>query len=791
MKISEQWLKEWVDPGLPTDELAHLITMGGLEVDGVEPVAGEFSGVIVAEITAAEQHPNADKLRVCQVNTGTETVQIVCGAPNARVGLRAPLARVGAVLPGDFKIAAAKLRDVESQGMLCAEQELGLSDANDGLMELAANAPVGTDLRDYLQLEDQVIEVDLTPNRADCLGLLGIAREVGVLTNRPVKSLEIQEVKSTILDVFDVQIEAPTGCARYLGRVIKGVDISRPSPLWMQERLRRAGLRSIDAVVDVTNYVLLELGQPMHAFDLSKLEGAIVVREAGVDESLELLNGQTAELTPGTLLITDASGPVAIAGIMGGQPTAVSDNTVDIMLEAAFFQPLALAGKARSYGLHTDSSHRFERGVDFELQHRAMERATQLLVDAVGGSVGPITETVADAHLPVRAAVLLRRMRIEKLLGFALEDAEVERILNGLGLATSAVDGGWSVAVPSWRFDISIEADLLEELARVYGYNNLPVTHIHSDLVIRPLPERVQSLRNIRRRLTGRGYREAVTYSFVDPAGQALFDPQLEPVALANPISAEMSVMRTSLLPGLMESLKRNTSRQQQRVRLFETGLRFVPDGGELTQAPTIAGVVTGRLHPESWSEEGEAVDFYDTKGDVEALLQLTAEPQAFRFTAATRTGLHPGQTAALYRGEALVGYIGALHPSVQASYDVSTPVYVFELDLGLLRGAAMPAFAELSRYPEVRRDIAVLVDREVPAAELLENVRTVAGTYLTDLRLFDVYEGKGIDPKRKSLALGLTYRDSSRTLSDEDVNKSVDQVIDLLRKTYNAELRN
>lgn len=791
MKISEQWLKEWVDPGLPTDELAHLITMAGLEVDGVEPVAGDFSGVIVAEIITAEPHPNADKLRVCQVNTGVETVQIVCGAPNARAGLKAPLARVGAVLPGDFKIGAAKLRDVESQGMLCAEQELGLSEANDGLMELAAGAPVGVDLRDYLQLDDQVIEVDLTPNRADCLGLAGIAREVGVLTNSPVKSVEIQSVTESISEAFEVNLQAPQGCSRYLGRIIKGVDITRPSPLWMQERLRRAGLRSIDAVVDVTNYVLLELGQPMHAFDLDKLRGAIVVREAAAGESLELLNGQTVELTTGTLLIADDSGPVAMAGIMGGQPTAVSAETVDIMLEAAFFQPLALAGKARSYGLHTDSSHRFERGVDFQLQHHAMERATQLLVAAVGGQVGPITEAIAADHLPQRAPVQLRRLRIKKLLGFALEDAEVERILNGLGLVATPADQGWSIEVPSWRFDIAIEADLLEELARVYGYNNLPVTHIHSDLVMRPLPERVQSLRNIRRRLTGRGYREAVTYSFVEPASQALFDPQLEPVALANPISADMSVMRTSLLPGLMESLKRNTSRQQQRVRLFETGLRFVREGGELTQSPTIAGVVTGRRHPEGWSEQGEGVDFYDIKGDVEAMLQLSGEPQAFRFAAATRTGLHPGQTAALYRGEALVGYVGALHPAAQTSYDLSAPVYAFELDLGLVRKARMPAFSELSRYPEVRRDLAVLVDREVAAAELLENVRTVAGTYLTDLRLFDVYEGKGIDPKRKSLALGLTYRDSSRTLSDEDVNKSVDQVIDLLRKTYNAELRN
>jgi phenylalanyl-tRNA synthetase beta chain len=791
MKISEQWLREWVNPDIGTDDLVHLITMAGLEVEAVVPVAGEFSGVLVGEVISCTQHPDADKLSLCQVNTGSETVQIVCGAPNVRAGLKAPLAQIGALLPGDFKIKKAKLRGVESQGMLCAEAELGLGEGTDGLMELAADAPVGTDLREYLGLDDQVIEVDLTPNRADCLGLRGIAREVGLLTKTVIKPVEIQEVTGTISDSFPVKINAAGGCPRYLGRVIKRVDVSRPSPLWLQERLRRSDLRSIDAVVDVTNYIMLELGQPMHAFDLGKLTGGIDVRMAAAGESLELLNGQTVELKPEMLVIADDSGPIAMAGIMGGQSTAVDESTQDIMLEAAFFTPLAITGKARSYGLHTDSSHRFERGVDFEFQRSAMERATQLLLDIAGGEAGPVTEVVVTEELPQLAPVVLRRQRIEKMLGFAMDDAEVERIFEGLGLACEGTDEGWQVTVPSWRFDISIEADLLEELARVYGYNNLPVSHIHADLIMPHRREQALSLRQLRRRLAARDYQEAISYSFVDPRWQQAFDPTLNPVALANPISADLAVMRTSLLPGLMGALVHNTSRQQSRVRLFESGLRFVPGVDGLQQTPTLAAVLCGRRAAESWSEGGADVDFYDIKGDVESLLALTGAVDEFHFEAGERDGLHPGQTAVLWRGDSQIGYLGALHPELQALYGLAAPVYCFEVDLGGLLEARLPSFEDLSKFPEIRRDLAVLVDKSVAAEELLENVRTVAGTYLKDLRLFDVYEGKGIDPKRKSLALGLTFRDSSRTLSDEDINKSVDQVIDLLIKTYNAELRN
>ncbi|MFV0278348.1 MAG: phenylalanine--tRNA ligase subunit beta [Parahaliea sp.] len=794
MKISEQWLREWVNPELDSQALAHQITMAGLEVDALEPVAGVFSGVIVAEIVSAEQHPDAEKLRVCQVNTGGETVQIVCGAPNARAGLKAPLARVGAVLPGAFRIKRARLRGVESFGMLCAEQELGISEASDGLMELPAEAPVGVDIREFLQLDDHLIEIGLTPNRADCLGLRGIAREVGLLNGLPLREPAMAAVVAAHGDTLPVELAAPERCPRYVGRVLRNVDLSRPSPLWLQERLRRCGIRSIDPAVDVTNYVLLELGQPMHAFDLERLDGGIVVRTARQGESLTLLDGQSVELDSETLVIADHIGPLAMAGIMGGEPSAVGENTRHLFLESAFFAPDQLAGKARHYGLHTDSSHRFERGVDFQLQRQAMERATALLLDIVGGEPGPIIEAVAEAHLPARPAVRLRAARIGKLLGFELPPAEVERILGGLGLAVSATAEGWSCEVPSWRFDISIEADLLEELARVYGYNQLPITRIQAGLTMPARPESRLPLRFLRRHLAARGYREAITYSFVEPKLQRVFDPQRAPVALTNPISADMSVMRTSLLPGLVGAVLRNTKRQQPRVRLFETGLRFLP-GDEpglagLQQVPTLAIVATGQRLTESWANAAEATDFFDLKGDLESLLALGRRGAEVTFAPARHPALHPGQTASILLAGREVGVIGALHPSVQRELDLSAPLIACEIDLEAVLGGQLPRFAELSRFPEVRRDLALLVDQSVPAAELMRSVRDAAGPHLTDLRLFDVYAGKGVEPGRKSLALGLVFRDQTRTLGEDDVNQAVGQVVASLQQSYRAKLR-
>jgi phenylalanyl-tRNA synthetase beta chain len=791
VKFSEQWLREWVNPALDSEALGHQITMAGLEVDAIEPVAGAFTGVVVGEITEAVQHPDADKLRVCTVDAGTgNTLQIVCGAPNARVGLKAPLAVVGAVLPGDFKIKAAKLRGVESAGMLCAAQELGLSEEKDGLLELPGDAPVGIDLRDYLNLEDVSIEIGLTPNRSDCLGLAGIAREVGLLNDLSVCAPPENTAPLGTQEAVAVELRAPERCPRYLCRVVDGVDLSQPSPLWMQEKLRRCGLRSIDAAVDITNYLLLELGQPMHAFDLDKLAGGIVVREAEAGETIQLLNDQEITLGAGNLVIADQARALAFAGIMGGAESAVSDGTTRLLLEAAFFAPDPLSGQARSFGLHTDSSHRFERGVDYTLQRRALERATELLLEIVGGSAGPITEAVAEEALPNPAAIHLRAARIERLLGVAIDDAEVERILRGVGLEVSVVEGGWRCEVPSWRFDLRIEADLLEELARVYGYNRLPVTRIRADVVLPSIPEEKVRLRQMRQALVARDYYEAICYSFVDAAIQQQLDPDIQPVALNNPISPEHAVMRSSLLTGLLRSAQHNVKRQQPRVRLFETGLRFLPGPDGLSQRPGLAMLLTGPVTHEGWAARGQNADFYDLKGDVEALLEMTGDAGAFHFEAGTRSGMHPGQTAWLKRGEQTVGYLGVLHPTLQSELDFDLPVVVAELDLALLSAASIPAFTPVSRFPATRRDVAVIVDKSVAAGDLLANVRANAGAYLQDLTLFDVYEGKGIDPARKSVALGLTFQEQSRTLDDNEINRCIQQVLDSLKENYNAELR-
>ncbi|WP_444884300.1 phenylalanine--tRNA ligase subunit beta [Microbulbifer sp. PSTR4-B] len=791
MKISNSWLREWVNPKLTTQELADQITMAGLEVDGIEKVAGEFSGVVVGEIVACEQHPDADKLRVCKVAGHPDgEMQVVCGAPNARVGIKIPFALVGAKLPGDFKIKKAKLRGVESFGMLCAQTELELGEDNDGIWELPEDAPTGTDLREYLQLDDETIEVDLTPNRSDCLGVAGIAREVGVLNRCAVQGPEVATVPQQIDESLPVSLLAEAACPRYVGRVIRNIDIKAVTPLWMQERLRRSGLRSIDPVVDVTNYVLLELGQPMHAFDLEKLSGGIKVRMAEAGEELTLLDGQEVKLQEGTLVIADEEKPLAMAGIMGGLDSSVTEGTQHIFLESAFFSPLAIAGKARSYGLHTDSSHRFERGVDYHLQEKAVERATQLLLDIVGGEPGPVHVRELTETMPAERHITLRRAKVELGLGIKLADDEIVDILTRLGLEKiDQNDEGWTFLAPSFRFDIAIEADLLEELARVYGYNRIPSESFTAELEIAPRPESTIAQDNLEQTLLSRGYYEAITFSFIDSDSAALFDPEADPVALQNPISAELAVMRTTLLPGLCKALQYNLNRQQNRVRIFETGLRFVP-GAELHQEQMIAGLAYGNRFAENWTGSKDSVDFYDVKADVEALLARTGVADEFRFVAGQHSALHPGQTAKIMRGDREVGVIGALHPQLQKKLDLAKPAFVFELSLEAIGQGKAPAFRPLSKFPEVRRDLALLIDADVPAASLVEAATEAAGETLTDLKIFDVYQGKGIDLNRKSVALGLTFQHSSRTLNDEEINAAVDAVVGKLEEKYNASLR-
>lgn len=791
MKFSEQWLRSWVSPQVSRDELVARLSMAGLEVDSVTPVAGAFSGVVVGEVLSTEQHPDADKLRVCQVSNGSETFQVVCGAPNVRPGLKIPFAMIGAELPGDFKIKKAKLRGVESFGMLCSASELQISDENSGLMELAADAPVGQDIRAYLGLDDVVIELGLTPNRGDCLNMSGLAREVGALYAAPVNPVAVSPVAPTHDEVRPVDVLAPKACPRYLGRVVRNVDLSKPTPLWMVERLRRADVRSIDAAVDITNYVMLELGQPMHAFDLAEINGGIRVRMAEEGEKLVLLDGQEVSLRGDTLVIADHSRALAIAGVMGGEHSGVSDKTRDLFLEAAFFDTIAVAGKARSYGLHTDSSHRFERGVDWQLARQAMERATALLLEIVGGEAGPIIETVSEADLPSVAPVILRAERIAQMLGMEMDAAEVERLLTALGLGvTSVAPGQWKVEVPSHRFDISLEVDLIEELGRLYGYNRLPVRYPQARLAPRARAESAVELPALRRLLVARGYQEAITYSFIDPKLFELFNPGAKPLMLANPISNDMAAMRSSLWPGLVKALQHNLNRQQSRVRLFESGLRFVGQLEGLKQEAMIAGVVCGKRLPEAWAHGREGVDFYDVKADVEALLGAAGALDAFSFVPGEHLALHPGQTARIERDGKLVGYLGAIHPELAKSLDLDQPVYLFEFVLAEVMSGRLPTFSELSRFPEVRRDLAVLVDREVAAEAVLDTIREAAGEWLTDLRLFDVYHGKGIDPLRKSLAVGLTWQHPSRTLNDDEVNTTTQNIVTSLEGRFNATLR-
>ncbi|MEX6674715.1 phenylalanine--tRNA ligase subunit beta [Pseudomonas sp. W2Oct36] len=791
MKFSEQWLRGWVSPQVSRDELVARLSMAGLEVDSVTPAAGVFSGVVVGEVLSTEQHPDADKLRVCQVSNGAETFQVVCGAPNVRPGLKIPFAMIGAALPGDFKIKKAKLRGVESNGMLCSQAELQVGEGNDGLMELPADAPVGQDVRVYLELDDASIEVDLTPNRGDCLSVAGLAREVGALYDAVVTRPQVAVVPAVHDEVRPVDVIASAACPRYLGRVIRNVDLSRPTPLWMVERLRRSDVRSIDAVVDITNYVMLELGQPLHAFDLAEINGGIRVRMAEEGEKLVLLDGQEVSLRADTLVIADHQRALAIAGVMGGEHSGVSATTRDIFLESAFFDQIAVAGKARSYGLHTDASHRYERGVDWQLAREAMERATGLLLEITGGEAGPAIETVSDQHLPSVEPIILRAERIEQMLGMKMDAAEIERLLTALGLTVAPhASEQWRVEVPSHRFDITLEVDLIEELARLHGYNRLPVRYPQARLAPQPRAEAQSDLPALRRLLVARGYQEAITYSFIDQKWFELFSPGVEPLLLANPISADMSAMRSSLWPGLVKSLQHNLNRQQDRVRLFESGLRFVGQLEGLKQEPMLAGVICGSRLPEGWAQGRDVVDFFDVKADVEAVLGFAGAQDDFRFVPGSHPALHPGQTARIERDGREVGYIGALHPELSKTLGLDRPVFVFELVLAEVAVGRLPKFHELSRFPEVRRDLALLAAREVSATAVLDVIRENAGEWLTDLRLFDVYQGKGIDPLRKSLAVGLTWQHPSRTLTDDEVNASTQQILTSLEARLNATLR-
>lgn len=795
MKFSENWLRQHVPTSASHEELVATLTAIGLEVEEATRLGDGLDKVVVAEIVAAQKHPEADRLQVYTVDAGDgATVQIVCGAPNARVGLKAPLAKVGAVLPGGMEIKPAKLRGVESFGMLCSAKELGTDADASGLLELPTDAAVGQPVAELLGLPDASIEIKLTPNRADCFGVRGIAYDVAAALDGEVAPLEVAPVAAVSEATLPIRLEAGADAPRYCGRVIQGVDAGAPTPSWMAERLRRSGVRPVSLLVDITQYVMLEVGQPMHAFDLDTLAGPIGVRRARDGESLVLLDGREVQVDPGFLLVTDADRPVALAGIMGGQDTRVTDATRNVFLEAAHFAPAAVIGRSRKLGLHTDAAHRFERGVDPELPRTAIEYATRLVLEAAGGTPGPVTGESLAGHLPANTPVLLRRARLARVLGLEVEDARVERILRALGMQVETVAEGWRVIAPSRRFDIALEEDLIEEVARIHGYDTIPTTLPGGATVLRvPSGERVDEA-DARRHLASRGFLEAVNYAFVDAGLLAAWKADADAVPLLNPLSAELGVMRTLLLPGLVAALGRNTARQQARVRLFEMGNVFrapAVEGEAPVERLRVAAVACGDARAEQWGEPAREVGFHDLKGDLESLARLSRA--ALEFRPEVPAWAHPGRSAGVYLAgnEAPLGWIGELHPRLLEAMEIDdTRVVGFELDLAPLLARVVPRAGTLSRQPWVRRDLAFVLPADASWSALEASVRGAAGPVLRELVLFDRYQGKGVESGFKSLAMGLILQEESRTLTDREVDAAVQAVTVALQRDHGAVIR-
>ncbi|WP_448098400.1 phenylalanine--tRNA ligase subunit beta [Luteibacter yeojuensis] len=792
MKFSENWLRELVAIDADRAALVHALTMSGLEVEEVTPLGEGLDGVVVAEIVEAVKHPEADRLQVCKVDAGQgEPLQIVCGAPNARVGIRVPLATVGATLPGGIQIKAAKLRGVESYGMLCSAKELGIDADASGLLELPSDAPVGKPLAEYMGLPDASIELKITPNRPDVLGLHGLAHDVAALFGSQVKAIGTTDAPVTASASRPVRLDAGADAPRYLGRVIEGVDATARSPLWLAERLRRSGIRPISAIVDITQYVMLELGHPMHAFDNDTLSGAIVVRHADVGETLKLLDGSEATLDPSFVVIADEARALAVGGVMGGLDSRVTDATRNIFLEAAHFAPSAIMGRARKLGLHTDASHRYERGVDPALPKRAMERATELILAIAGGKAGPVTVAERPEDLREHVPVLLRHARLRRVLGIEVAASEVARIFTALGMGVVEVADGWRITPPSSRFDIEREEDLIEEVARIHGYERIP-THVPAgEIALRAEPEARLTEMALRDQLAARGYFEAVTLSFVSADLLKTWGVDKGQVPLANPLSADLAVMRTSLLPGLVEALRHNRARQQDRVRLFEVARSFHATGGAPDEIGRVAVVASGAARGEQWGEASRTVDFFDLKGDLDALVAHTGEPARWSMDSADLPSwLHPGRGARVLRDGRQAGFLGALHPALAKALDLGPDVHVMELALEPILSRRLPSASRVARFPAVRRDIAVELPEEVSWASVEAAVRGALGEVLTEIRLFDRYAGKGIDEGRKSLAMGLILQDASRTLTDDDADARVADAVGALEKTCKARLR-
>ncbi len=783
MQFSEQWLRQYTNPSIDTDALSHLLTMAGLEVEDLAGVGADFNKVVIAEIISADKHPDADRLQVLKVNVGAaESLQIVCGASNARVGLKAPCALVGAVLPG-FEIKQAKVRGVESFGMMCSETELGLAAESAGLLELPVNATVGQDIREYLGLNDKLFTLKLTPNRSDCLSIVGIAREVAALTGATLDLPKFDAVSAQHQDVKKVSVADAEACARYCGRLVKGVNAKAQTPEWMVRRLERSGLRSISAVVDITNYVLLELGQPMHAFDAAKLQGDINVRWASQGETITLLNEQEVKLDKDMLVIADNSGAIAFAGVMGGQSTAVSDTSTDIFLESAFFTPDTIAGKGRRFGISTDSSYRFERGVDYGNTLQALERATALVLEICGGQAGAVTEV--NGVLPKRVPTQLRMAKLNSILGITLDESLVAKLFDQLGFIYTKKAGVFEVSPPSYRFDISREEDLIEEIARLHGYDNIPAIAPIADLRMLPDAEGVVTRSVLQDVLVANGYQEVVNYSFVDESWETELLGNTMPIKLKNPIASNMSVMRSGLWGGLLDTLVYNLNRQQDRVRIFEMGASYAEAKEGFQETMRISGLAYGDVIPEQWGEVARSVDFYDVKADVDALTGGRAE-----YVAAQHPALHPGQTAQIVVRGRSIGWIGKLHPKWQQHYQLPKGAVLFEMDLAPLQQRSIAKYSEVAKFPPVRRDIAVVVDEAVNVDVLIKTMKKAKVQFVTDIALFDVYRGKGIAEDKKSLAFYVLMQDTQKSLTDAEVDSVMASLLELIKNQHGAELR-
>ena len=787
MNISTRWLREWVSPDVSDQELSEKLTMAGLEVDQIAPVAPPFEGLVVGHVVSCGKHPNADKLSLCEVDIGAdENLQIICGAPNVRQDLKVAVATVGSVLPNKLKIKRAKLRGVESNGMLCSESEMGISDSHEGIIELDSKAKIGDNVREVLDLDDQIIELDITPNRGDCFSVLGVAREACVNYNLSLPELNFKADEKGSRS-FKSSVSNPKECPKYLTRVIEGVDNNVPTPDWMAKKLLRASQQLHSPIVDITNYVLLELGQPMHAFDLSKINGNINVRSAKKNEELELLNGQRANLSEDTLVIADEKSAIAIAGVIGGMGTSTLESSSEILLEAAFFEPVALSGIARSYGLHTEASLRFERGVDFNITHQAMERATELVLEICGGTASQINETVDSKLLPKLEPIQISIEKISKVLGFDLDPSWVESKFKFLDFDYKKnKDSSWTIVPPSFRFDIRIPADIIEELARLYGYDKIPVQRLSVDANLSNAEQAKVSSSDLSSALVNRGYQEVITYSFISNEMHDLVDPDAKKILLQNPISDDMAVMRSSLWSGLIDTAKSNMRRGHHNSRFFELGLCFsgTDVGGQVQK---IAGIISGNRHNLQWAGADREVDFFDAKSDVEALLNLSKKD--FKFEPADHPALQMGQTAKIMKGKNHIGWLGALSPKLQKKLSMPN-AFLFELTQSEIEQGDTPSYQSFSSFQASQRDIAIVVSKEITSDELIHSIQSLKQDDLIDVNLFDVYEGEHIEQGSKSVALNLTYQSEEVTLTDEQLAEKVSKIVGHLESKFSAKLR-